>query len=43
VQVMAFSNISIYALDITTVLFPQTTVYQKLVLQGVFLLPDYSL
>lgn len=44
VQVMAFSNISNYPLDITSVLFfPQTTVCQKLVLQEVFLSPDYSL
>jgi len=44
VQVMVFSNISIYPLDITTVLFfSQTTVYQLLVLQRVFLSPDYLL
>jgi hypothetical protein len=43
-QVMGFSNVSIYPLNITTVLFfSQTTVYQKRVLQGVFLSPDYSL
>ena len=41
---MVFSNISIYPLDITTVLFfSQTTVYQLLVLQRVFLSPDYLL
>jgi hypothetical protein len=44
VQVIVFSNISIYPLDITNVLFfSQTTVYQKLVLQRVFLSPDYLL
>jgi hypothetical protein len=43
VQLMAFSNISIYSLHITTVLFLSQATEQKLVLQGVFLSPDYSL
>lgn len=44
VRVRGFRNISIYPLDITIVLFfSQTTVYQKLVFQGVFLSPGYSL
>jgi hypothetical protein len=44
VQVMFFSNISNYPLHITSVLFfPQTRVFQKLILQEVFLSPDYSL